>query len=362
LDFSSPSKIELTSYTQNISNFNDGVFIMSNPRYFYNLTPDDLMKSKNQIVTEEGVVYSHAGNEGGINSLKKDLGRDVLLYGHDNSAAIMQMNESAFKIWIASQCKTPEIARLLAQHYSQSPGQFTLTRWTHSGSCGQNEFNIAAPQGKDRASNFYELDGSGYLKITMKRYPVHSFAEDGKIVGYINGPVEALFKLTEKGFELQHVSTDSALIRDMYLGEPVSRDEIVRQFNVDHLPERSILEIETTLKKQQKKLENWFRGKELTDQDTLGLKSLRGSLRAIQQYKTGKIDIEDLQTAVSTYLQQATEAEKALTPQKMSLPQRIISRLFSSPPTTKDILKKALKDIGYVGRAIVEQNNTGLRR
>ena len=305
------------------------------------------------------MVYDRDKSKDPVLSLQADLSRDILLHGRDERAAVKKSrNIDEFKAWIGSNFTNKKISDLIMKNYSQGAQMFVGQILTGSGSIDPMG-GLGVYQPTEKIVNLYESQGAAYIKLNVEKYPVKDM---NGTVGYIHGPVEALFKLEENGFALQYVSTNSALIRDMYLGKSISEDQILKQMNVDHLPERSILEIETTLKKQQKKLENWFIAKELTDQDTLGLESLRGSLRAIQQYKTGKMDIEDLQTAVSTYLQQATEAEKALTPQKMSLPQRIVSRLFSSPPTTKDILKKALKDIERVQKAVIKQENTGLRR
>ncbi len=87
----------------------------------------------------------------------------------------------------------------------------------------------------------------------------------------------------------------------------------------------------------------------------LELASMNNALEAIQKYKDKKIDIEDLHTAMSGYLTQTEKAEKTFMPQKMSM-KNVFSRFFSSPPTTKNILAKALKDIVHISKAIKHEN------
>lgn len=118
----------------------------------------------------------------------------------------------------------------LAMGFNQMPNIFLKTIPQES-LLSQDELILSAP-GKDQwKSNLYQdKDNTIKMKVTVEKYPIKD--TNNKIVGYLQGPVEATFKLmqhpktAEWGFQLIQLETDNDDIEKMYRGDMFSEAEI----------------------------------------------------------------------------------------------------------------------------------------
>jgi hypothetical protein len=132
----------------------------------------------------------------------------------------------------------PGCAHRLINKYSQGPTYLVSgALGGHSLAAGLDSV-IGQPDknGSDDSRNFYYRNGHFYLKHTIKRLPIISQKKNGEIIGYIEGPIEALFKESQNGFELQYIDTDNKWVCDLLMGYPYQEPD-----NLNWLQKNSVV-------------------------------------------------------------------------------------------------------------------------
>ncbi len=119
--------------------------------------------------------------------------------------------------------------RLLTQHYSQGPMTIVTAPTSIIERFPNTGLMIKAPS---YTSNMFRMNEDIYIRTIATDYPIMKAGKDGEQykIGVLPGPVEILCKLTNKGFEIQKIDTDSKLIHDMLLGKnDVTPERIERE-------------------------------------------------------------------------------------------------------------------------------------
>lgn len=303
---------------------------MSNPRYLYRLTREKIINTQNYVLKKIGVDCSRDRAAEPISSLFLDLGRKVAINGKIKSTdkifttmETINNKEDILKFtnWLSKEFSKANIEKLKT-HYSQ--GQMTRLIAITSNCADKNNL-IIVPNAEN---NLYQKDGEIYFKVKASNFKI-SHKDDPMIsLGEIKGPVEILYKLTDKGFQMEDFSTNSKLLYDMFLGKMPNKDEIMYNIDTKIQDHNDINRIEYALELHQEKLLEFIPGtsaSRATKEFTSALKSPRQDLEeikirqleivpvskaliAIKQYKEHKIDLKQLQIAVADYQKLADTA------------------------------------------------------
>lgn len=272
-------------------------------QYKYKLTSKELKKSNNMYIkaqflskdkqSKDKICYQRDMTNP-MPQLHQDFIRDIKInhkskfdYKHDGKF-------ESFKKIIEELFSEKEI-KLLNQNYSQ--GTFLLAGAPFISATFVNnktsDFVISQPK-EGRYSDLYKQDGEVFLKTLAFKYPV-SYLDDP--VGYLESPVEVLFKLTEDGFELVHIATNSALFRDIYLGY-VEEKRVLIESKHPHALE----EIEKKLDAHCLKLNEYVENKESHSKDSKFVNVYRAK-EMISLYRDGAIKGEELMTTLKNLIE-----------------------------------------------------------
>ncbi len=314
---------------------------MSAPRYRYTITTDDLVKSKNSdiagtVATRGSVCYTRdSADSNALDSLLLDTARQTVAVNDklfvDNEKLTTAEQKKRFDDFLHSNFK-PENIEKLEKHYSQRPVSIGVVAFAD---------HLADEKWKPRLQNFkanlYEENGVVYLTASIENYLITRKDNPAVELGSIPGPLEAKFMLTENGFELQSISTNSVLLHDLYLGS-VSEERILRACVIP--------EVETTLKTQFYKVAM----PESSAREKLELPSLQKARELIQDYKENKIDLKKIQEEF-TGLIKTIDANPRFGVRRLSM-------LFHHSPTTRDILIQSLAKLQSTSDLIPKTEQT----
>ena len=325
------------------------VLTMSHSRYLYVLSREDMERSTKPSVVKKGLDCTRDLVEP-IESLLSDAARSVHINGKNitTNKAVTNGNVNQFTKLIQSKIK-PKHFENLNKHYSQGPLLMA----------GQMLFPDDAKEASHLFTkptmhiDLFEKGGELYVKVKASNY--HILAKpDLDEVGTIKGPVEVLYKLTDDNFEFQSISTNSKLLHDMYLGKKPEGLEIENEISIEkNKALQDLQKMEYALEKhQQKLLEAIPGGREeglnveyttamtsdrvikKMESTRLEYASVKNSLKVIDQYKKGKIDLENLRTAIKEYNDQIPSVPSD---SKLS---RFYTRMIK--PSTAKVLNNAL--------------------
>jgi hypothetical protein len=338
----------------------------------YILKPEDLNQSKNLFIKErliekdftweadkttEGKPIGH--------QLHADFARDVRINGKGPKAfPNRKKNLEAFKKFVEKELGKDH-AEAAMSHYSQlgiiAAGPLALAS-------ADKELTIAQPN--HSLLNLYVKEGAVYFKVRVESYPVKMLSEGNEPIGYLPGPVEAIFKLDkEKGFVLQHISTNSEIVRDLMMGVEVAQQKIANESNATW--RKGMKKIEVALDQRETQLDGWFKKHNVHAVDAFGddpeirrKNANKGRIATaksvIQQYKAGTLTDAEAHTRLSELLLPENTPSKHRTTK--------IGQFFSAhaSSTTTTVLKKALADFeqatGYKPQASKVEKIPTLKR
>lgn len=319
----------------------------------YTLTPQDLMKSENAFIQTE-----REGKEGLVwttDSRSKDaqLQRDVLgqvKINHKGMEELGFTSEDKLEIQKLSPKSEPIFNTYtkaefgndydaIMKHYSQISVLVTAP----FGTCfNPMQLAIQQPASSDISMDLYLEEGEVYFKAKAQNYAVSRQVEgDMQDAGHLPGYVEVVFKLDkDKGFALQHMSTNSELMRNLLMGEKVHEDSVINAANAQW--REGIRKIEANLARREQQLDKWLsdsanfqddkqnkRKKERKLENKGGIVMAR---EAIKEYKAGKMGIQEVHDVLSSIL-------------SASRPHGFISRFFPPVSGTAKVLKNVLADL-----------------
>ncbi len=327
---------------------------MTLTRYFYKLTRQEMLdKSQNEGLKRDLTSTVNSRSHSGIDQCYTDAKRDLLVSEKklDKSEIKADADRSeldSFKKWLKENALiSPENIELLGQHYSQAPSLFgasTMQSYcTHEADIG---LVIKSPETVNR---MYEKDGVVYFHMHHENYPVELANQVGDYtqVGVIKGPVEVLFKLTQNGFEFQEAYTQSELLRDMFLGKPITKEKILY-----HCPEYLINDLKSPINELEGKEQQLLKiqqknPKKFSDKNTLELRSIQGVLKAVSRYQKNEINLDELQQHIAFNQELAAGTSSAL--------QKARSFFQKKPPkATKIILAEMLHKVELMNHGPVK--------
>lgn len=289
---------------------------MSESRYPYTVTPEEMSKTSNtnmvDHITTKGVTCKASGHEHPLRDLFQDSEVVIINGGvKELQDAKKDENYEDFEIHMKKEFSTQNYNNL-TKLYSQTPMYF-LGSYLHSGCITGEALNdpliFRTPT---RECHLYQdKDGEVYFHTQADNYPIAEKDEPNIIIGHLKGHIEAVFKLTDNGFELQEIKTDSELLQDMCLGKPITKDRIMQNTFNNIVILKKLEGTVVDLIANEKKLRELPK-KKMTTNLELELASARGVLRAVKDYKNQKIDLDDLQEAVAGYQKQAAYANTRL--------------------------------------------------
>lgn len=334
--------------------------------YAYTLTPEDMSKTNNKNIKDSGVNYSGLGKIEPLSALLKDVQRNVTLNGkHVERGDIenpgLDVEEKKFEADLKEQYNFSEAnVEKLSKHYSAAPMIFVgafLFSGCITGDPTNEPISLQAPTIEP---NIYQENGELYFKIKTNNYPIARRDDPKAIIGHIEGPVEALFKLTDKGFELQYAKTNSDLLHKMFLGEKITENDILTSRN-NHKVLTSIDKQIKTLTDNVKSLESSLAKlpkEKLTKKESkkqtelqLELAAASKALQAVKSYSSNRMDLHDLKTAIQTYQKVAEQAQGRFA--------RHFSR--TPPSSTREVLSNMLKVLKKPSKINVFKVEKGLR-
>lgn len=192
----------------------------------YKLIKSDLLKSKNLYIADNGVIYTFDKIKMPLSSLIADFERGLKINHKSKSQIDFKMDaENAFEQFLSRQFSAPNWA-LLKKHYSQAPAMILAAPFATVYNPMESDIILYQPLEQDRLVDVYEEHDDIYIRSVATRFPLRI---RGELVGYLPGPVEVLFKLTNEGFEVQHIYTDSELIRDVFLKRSILPERIAAE-------------------------------------------------------------------------------------------------------------------------------------
>lgn len=273
-----------------------------------------------------------------------------------------------FTQWLSNEFSLANIEKL-KKHYSQGP----MTRiFAITNQCANINNLLIRPKAEN---NLYQKNGETYLKIKASNFRISGLNTPDTLLGTIKGPVEILYKLTDKGFQMETFSTNSKPLYDMFLGTIPNKDQLMDNLDANIQALNDLDKIEYALELHQEKLLEFIPGSSLsstTKNFTSALKSNRKNLeevqlrqleiapvskalKAIKQYKEHKMDLEDLQEAIAGYSKLANAAHS-----KSSKLIKFFSR--SVNPTTIKILNDLQVKLKSIENNQKKQSSSTLRK
>lgn len=329
---------------------------MGTPSYPYVIT-DGLKTSQNSDLAETiakrgSVCYTRdTPDSNAFDSLRLDASRTVTINGE-----LLKINDELTTEEINSKLNsllesnfTPENIEKLKSHYSQRPAGIGIAAFADH---MRNSDATWTPRLKNLKADLYEKKGIAYLTTTVDSFLIAKKDDPQVVVGSIQGPVEATFMLTDKGFELQSIATHSLLLHDMYLGH-VSEERI--------LGNCLIPEIESALKDQlyNLMLEPIDQKKAQSTQSNVELVSLQKALDQLKNYKENKITLEDIQGAFTGLIKEI-DASKSLSFKAVLGIRRLSTFFYTSTDsvTTTSILTQSLKKLQSTSHMVPSARHT----
>lgn len=196
------------------------------PLYKHILKPQDLKESKNEWVQYYYNKFPAEGGKGepitdGMQQLETDAPRSIMIKGKLPDLEELKEKKLTFKDHIENELGI-ECITAINKSYHQDLSTATINPLT-----SHPVMDNLKLQARGRASELYTTNGNVFLKTTVQAYKI-SEEEGIEIVdrGFLASPIEVLYKLDkDKGFVLQHVATDSDLVRDAYLGKPINKEK-----------------------------------------------------------------------------------------------------------------------------------------
>lgn len=190
--------------------------------YLFSINHERLAKSlessKNTYL-RHGLVYTNNNKRHhGIAQLFADFTvQNYKVMG--KSAAEGKLTEDEFNQFLAQQL-TPDQLNKVREHYSREHAGFIMGP-LRSFRLGNN-LTITQPNPHDIKSEIYQENGKVYLKWLVNKYPIVN-RENGDLVDYLHGPLEAVFKLTDAGFQFESLQTNSKFMHEVYMGIEVTQ-------------------------------------------------------------------------------------------------------------------------------------------
>ncbi len=213
----------------------------------YHLTREECQKSTNEFFTKLGCDATSDKTGDGERQLLKDFKRNTKIAdvsskkGMTDDEAKQEMDSALEKI-------SPESRASFRKNYSQFPqmmlsGPVMKSIFGFVESAMDSTLVPSSPESVD--VDLFEENKKGYYKARLESIPIKT-PEDETI--NMPGPVEVLFKAKNNLFELQSISTDSKIMRDMIMGEFPKRTDIdapadLSKFFLDVVSDPNIYEI-----------------------------------------------------------------------------------------------------------------------
>ncbi|GEM_PF-2840235 len=214
-------------------------------RYAHTLTAEDLRNAakKNpganalpltELYADQSGQKSRGGKYEGLITFQKDVERNTKINGNIKKVLPYKDNQDATEFHAMIREELGIDPAKLDASYSQNLLSILTHTLNYNDQVGVNKgysysFGYVAENPADsvRDTNFYRENNEVYCKIKIKEYTVsQSFTGDAKGEGknlLIPGPIEVVYKLVDgpegSMFALQHIATDSAFLRDVFLAK-----------------------------------------------------------------------------------------------------------------------------------------------
>lgn len=273
---------------------------MNSHNYTYTLLRDDIVKSikskNNAKLGEMGADTTKDSAADTLSSLFFDIKRRVNINGEmkvedtlfeslDNIES--PENVAKFIQWLKEKNGfSDEEIKKLKDHYSQGP---MMRIAAITGDFSDNNSLILKPE---HDINLFREDGQIFLKVTAKNFKIYDREMPGTPEATLKGPIEIIYLLTDQGFEMHKVSTESKMLHDMFLGISPTKQEVLNDVNTLNLT--PLNNIEDELKSHL----DTFPNEGMNEQQQLEKQAVQNIIRALERYKNTTIDLVDLKAAI----------------------------------------------------------------